>query len=641
MYKFYSSIVFLLGFIGSLQSQELLTDVSSCRANHKREIPKLFDPVRAHVGAAYDVKYVRAFWSVDPDTIYISGNVCTHFSVKESGFNIFEIELNDTLSIDSVIFHDERMDYERPGNHLLRIHLSQELPLESQDSLIIYYHGYPGQTSAFTRHTHQSGSTLWSLSEPYGTKDWWPCKNHLSDKIDSIDIYIECPTSVKAGSNGVLKEIMENGNKHVYHWKHNYPIPAYLISIAVADYAEWTNTFDVGDVEVPMLNYVYPHDSAFARKTIEEFLPVMEWLNDIFIPYPYADEKYGHTQMGRGGGMEHTTMTTMGTWSWMVLVHEAVHQWFGDYITCGSWQDIWLNEGFATYFTGVAIENTYEPYWWNLWKKQTVESITSKTGGSVFVYDTTEVSRVFSDRLTYYKSARVLHLLRVLMGDEHFYEGIRNYLNDPILKFNYAHTNDLQYHFENAYGDDLTWFFDDWIYGEGYPIYNLQAIQLNDEVVRVKLEQTTSHPSVDFFEFPVSIKFKNMEHDTTVSVFHRYSGQEADFHIGFVADSVFFDPDNDLISKNNQVSFSVDEPVFVDLGVYPVPANDRLVIKTGSVACDRIELLNSEGVLIEMWESIKAFEYIDYEVSHLSSAVYFVRFAAKNKSSVIKINVIH
>ncbi|MEI9957607.1 MAG: M1 family aminopeptidase [Ferruginibacter sp.] len=177
---------------------------------------------------------------------------------------------------------------------------------------------------------------------------------------------------------------------------------------------------------------------------------------------------------------------------------------FGDKITCGSWQDIWLNEGFATHLASFYNENKY-PLTATANRQNEIDNITSQVGGSVWVDDTTNVNRVFDSRLSYTKGSHLLYMLRWILGDAVFLTALRNYQADPTIKYNFARTSDLKRNLEQTSGKDLTSFFNEWFTGQGYPSYNVEWANGGNGNVSIKMNQTTSHPSVSFFELPVAL----------------------------------------------------------------------------------------------------------------------------------------
>lgn len=304
----------------------------------------------------YDIKYHRLEWNINPNNYYISGTVTTYFMPKEANFVALHFDLANTLQVNSVIFHGQEVETYSQSNNMLTINLPNSLAMAELDSVSVTYEGAPPSNGfgSFAQATHSGNPVLWTLSEPYGARDWWPCKQDLSDKIDSIDVLVRTPVAYKVASNGLLQEIIEDGNEHIYHWKHRYPIPAYLIAIAVTNYAEYSDFVPVENgAPIEVLNYVFPENLAVAQQATTATVEIMQLFNELFGLYPFAEEKYGHAQFGWGGGMEHQTMSFMGGFSHLLQAHELAHQWFGDKVTCGSWQDIWLNEGFATYLEGL------------------------------------------------------------------------------------------------------------------------------------------------------------------------------------------------------------------------------------------------------------------------------------------------
>src|SRR5690606_10487545 len=195
------------------------------------------------------------------------------------------------------------------------------------------------------------------------------------------------------------------------------------------------------------LNYVYPENLTNAQMRTQAIHGMFDVVNDVAGVYPYISGKYGHMECNWGGGMEHTTMSLMGGVDVGLMAHELAHQWFGDMIACASWVDIWLNEGFASYLTGLVRARNY-PNSWMQWRVANKNLVLSQPGGSVKVNDTTDQNRIFDSRLTYSKGGYILHQLRWILGDEDFFQAVYNYAHDPALRHNYATTPDLIAHFE-------------------------------------------------------------------------------------------------------------------------------------------------------------------------------------------------
>lgn len=585
----------------------------------------------------YDIKYHRFEWTIDPREYYIQGTVTTYFLPTEAGFDQINFELSNELTVNQVRYQGQNLNFTLSNDDILRISLPNILPIGELDSLSITYEGAPPRTGfgSFSQSFHGNTPVIWTLSEPYGSKDWWPGKMDLSDKMDSIDVIVRTPQQYRVASNGLLVSETQQDTFKTYHWRHRYPITAYLIAIGVTNYDVYSDFVTMPDgSELEVLNYIYPEQMVFAQSQTFRTVQAIQLFNELFTPYPFAKEKYGHAQFGFGGGMEHQTMSFMGGWSQSLQAHELAHQWFGDKITCGSWQDIWLNEGFATYLEGLTQEAGIGTVDFQLWLFGKISSITSAPGGSVFVNDTTSVNRIFNGRLSYSKGAMLLHMLRWKLGDNNFFQAIRNYLNDPELAYSYAKTDDLKRHLEAQSGQDLTEFFEDWFYGEGYPSYTIDYFpQYNQQnnLVHLTVRQTTSHSSVDFFEMPIPLRFKSNDgRDTTVVLDHRFSGQEFVVELPFEAGEVSFDPDLWLVSANNQVNVILVSTQDLDylakqVQIFPNPANDFLTVdvKKLPVKVWQIDIFDTKGSFVMRQQVTNNFETLD--VSEFSSGMYLLR----------------
>ncbi len=548
----------------------------------------------------YDISYHRLYWEVDPRKAQIKGEVTTYYTAL-SDMNQVVFDLADNMQVSDIKQRGKSLSFNQNSNDELLIELSITQTKNKLDSLTIFYEGNPVSSGfgSFEISTHGFSNTpvLWTLSEPYGAKGWWPCKQDLTDKIDSIDVIIKHPNQYKAASNGLLVSEAAQGLSTITHWHHAYPIPAYLIAIAVTNYSVYKES--APELPFEIVNYVYPEGLNNAKNSTAITPDIMMLFNDLFEMYPFSKEKYGHAQFGWGGGMEHTTMTFMGGWSRGLIAHELAHQWFGNKITCGSWEDIWLNEGFATYLDGLVHENFDGQEVFAQWRKSIVNSITSISSGSTFVTDTTSVSRIFDSRLTYRKGAMILHMLRYKIGDDNFFSAVKNYLADPSLAYSYAHTNDLQRHLEATSLLDLDEFFADWFYGQGYPEYDLVWSQNeSDQIIHFQVSQDQSHPSVSFFEMPLPVTVNGPSGESE-KLRLEVSEDEQLFSIqlNFKVVSVQVDPESQLISKNNRAVLGLDTESLQNIvSVYPNPVSDVLNISTnGFVHIKNITIYNVLG----------------------------------------------
>ena len=418
----------------------------------------------------FDVKYYRCEWELDPAIRYIKG-VVTVYYVTTSATGFIVLDLMSPLVVDSVKRRNVLLTKSQTNNELT-INLTGLIISGTLDSVSIYYQGVPPSTGfgSFIQSSHSGIPVLWSLSEPYGSRDWWPCKNGLDDKADSIDVFITNPIAYKAASNGLLQsEIpVSGGTKLLTHWKHRYPIASYLVCFAVTNYSVFNRTVNLTNGILPMQTYCYPEDSTYFSNGTQNTLDAMQLFDTAFGPYPFMNEKYGHVQFGWGGGMEHQTATFISSMDESLCAHELGHQWFGDKITCGSWKDIWLNEGFATHLASIYMEKKYPATVINT-RKAEINYITSQPGGSVEVDDTTNVGRIFDSRLSYNKGSHLLYMLRWILGENVFFTAIRNYLTDPAVSYGFARTADLKRNLELTSGINLSYFFNDWFSGQGYP----------------------------------------------------------------------------------------------------------------------------------------------------------------------------
>ena len=456
----------LLSFnLFSQDFNETLEDVRIAEA--KSALSQIMHRANLNTGN-YDLKYHRLELDLDPSVAFLSGDITTYFEAKDNMSDI-TFDLSSNMIVSQVEQRGTSLTFTQNSDDELVVTLPVIQNIGVLDSLTISYSGNPISSGlgSFVQQTHNGDPTIWTLSEPYGAKAWWPCKQDLIDKIDSIDVFITSPhfnptdEEYIAVSNGLEQSQIINGDDKTTHFRHRHPIPAYLIAISVTNYEVYSHQVSNNGNPFEIVNYVYPESLANAQASTPVTVDIMDLFINLFEAYPYEDEKYGHAQFGFGGGMEHTTVSFMGGYSRNLIAHELAHQWFGNKITCGSWKDIWLNEGFATYLSGLVYENLDGNNVFTIWKQQRINSITSQTGGAVYLsdIDTTSVSRIFSSRLSYNKGSMVLHMLRKKLGDTNFFQALQDYLSTPEHAYDYAKTEDFISIVETSSGEDLTEFF--------------------------------------------------------------------------------------------------------------------------------------------------------------------------------------
>ena len=578
----------------------------------------------------YDVKYHRLELNINPAVRYIKGKVTTYFQTLEANFSTIHFDLNDPLQVDSVLYRGKKLSYTH-SDMVLSINLPNALDKAVLDSLSIYWQGEPADNGfgSFEQANHSGAPVIWTLSEPYGARDWWPCKQTLTDKIDSLDVLVTCPKAYKAASNGLLRAEFEKGTEKTYHWKHRYPIANYLVAFAVTNYERYTEYANLKTGRMPIENYVYPESKISAQAGTKNLIPVIELFDSLFIDYPFHQEKYGHAQFSWGGGMEHQTMTFIVNYGYELLAHELAHQWFGDHTTCGSWEDIWLNEGFATYLSGLAYEflQPQTQNWYNF-KSSRISSVLSRGDGSVFVTDTSSVGRIFSSRLSYNKGAMVLHMLRWKIGDEAFFQGVRNYLKAPEHTYGFAKTPQFQAYLEASSKQDLTEFFKDWYYGQGYPTYQINVRQEGDLKVIIRLNQTTSHNSVSFFEMPVPMVLTGAGGKThELRLENTFNGQEFTVYPGFKINQAQFDPNLWLVARTSGLTVGTTDVKKGGFALYPNPASGltRLVLEERAGNIRRVMVNSVNGALMSAPAQVLNQQEASVDLSAMPVGMYFVR----------------
>jgi aminopeptidase N len=313
------------------------------------------------------------------------------------------------------------------------------------------------------------------------------------------------PQGYTAASNGALvKTEATPSQTTTFFWREDYPLANYLISVAATNYVRFEDTYTAMDGrKMPLVYYVYPEHLELAQLKFAITRRALEIFAPLFGEYPFLNEKYGMAEFPWSGGMEHQTLTSLGAniigsvtnSGQSVIAHELAHQWWGDLVTMRTWDDIWLNEGFATYsevlfferFAGLAagdlMHNSYDD-----------GKTFGRMGGTIKAEN---LSDPFDDTgAIYTKGAWVLHMLRHLLGDQPFFDALKEYASR--YGFGNASTLDFQTVCEAHYGDKLDWFFQQWMSAPGRPFYKASSdISTRDAsgnyTVTLTIKQKQSH----------------------------------------------------------------------------------------------------------------------------------------------------
>lgn len=551
---------------------------------------KTATPNQVSAMAGYDIKFHHLNLNIERNTTVISGNVRTLAIVKAALLDTFILELHNQHTVDSVEWMDGQNATFVRGEHNIQVKLPQTFITGQTIDVRVYYHGDAhvnasaaiGSGFSTGIATRWNAQATWSLSQPYSAYEWFPCKQALQDKIDSVYIDVTTSSENKVGANGLLKQVINlTGGKSRYEWHAFYPIDYYLISVAVAKYSDYSTYAHIDNDSMLIQHYIYdnPQTLTDLKDLLDNTAPLIEAYSAHFGKYPFWNEKYGHSLVPIGGGMEHQTMTSIGTLNFGVVAHELGHQWFGDHVTCATWKDIWLNEGFATYCEYLALE-------W-LDPANAAQEITSQQnfamlypGGSVWFTDTTDINRIFDSRLTYNKGGAFIHTLRFeLNNDSLFFAILRAYQQQ--FAYSTANTVEFKQLLEQMSGRDFTQVFNQWFYGEGYPTFNIRWNQVNDTVYVQCLQGVSNAAVTPLFVTSFELTLQTVGLDTTVRLMQDKQENWYKIPVSKEVVSVVVDKALWLMNKSNVYRDTAmvglkEAPAGKRITVYPNPATNEL-----------------------------------------------------------------
>lgn len=495
-------------------------------------------------------EYDISFYSIDVEIFHttqtIEGVVGIFGRINAGSLDSIVVDLTYNMVVDSVFNSSGNLTFVHNAD-LLTINLERLYNFEEEFNFTVVYHGQPlnrGGLQGFQFGERFGLPLITTLSQPYGSRDWWPCNDITADKADSADIIITADTSLVISSNGLLESDIDNGNgTHTAYWKERYPIVPYLVSLAIHPYSVWYDEYDYGDGVMPLHYYVFD-DHVEDSKLYFDIMPnAISIFEGFFGEYPYRNEKYGCSHFDWGGAMEHQTNTSTQASNWAysddIITHELAHQWWGDEVTCSDWHHIWINEGFASYSEALYHEVVYGKEYYHTY----MGYLEFTSGGSIYVHDTTDIWEIFG-WIVYDKGAWTLHMLRHIVGDELFFQSLSDFRQQ--YKWGFASTEDFQGVVETTCGIDLEYFFEQWIYGTYYPEYTIARYSKSDPdggyYHYLYVEQTQeTEPLV--FSMPIDVHLEKNSSTDTVTVFNNNREQVFYFHTDEAVNSIELDPD--------------------------------------------------------------------------------------------------
>ena len=452
---------------------------------------------------------------------------------------------------------------------MIRITLPAPVPAGREFRVRVRFQGTPATRTLFgnpfarTTHGSPSRSVVYTFSQPYGARTWWPCKDQTHDKATTMTLRVSVPSGQgwEVVTNGLLQSRTISAGRETWEWFHAYPISTYLVSICITNYIYVGSTYTAldGVTTMPIAHAIYPENISFEATGAQGTLAVMNFFAQIFGEYPFLTEKYFTASHASGSGMEHQTCTSMPARDVQDgrqrrNVHELAHMWFGDLITCESFEHLWLNEGFATLAEALWVEHNsgrqaYHDYV-NNWTVTTSQPVVGPNTDN------------FATSVAYRKGAWILHMLRGMVGEAKFFEILRGWAAHPTVRYGTANSQQFEDFCESVTVRDLTAFFSQWLYrGSDVGTPAQPAYRFNASLTRgapntlsLRIDQTQGGAA---FVMPIPIRLKDAAGATLGIVAQNTQiGETITVGVGtFDPVELDFDPDN-WVLKTPQISIN-------------------------------------------------------------------------------------
>jgi len=482
---------------------------------HAQELFPVRDTGEAR-SRSYDVLHYRIEVSFDEARHMVIGKVSTTLvpflpALRDVRFDAEE------MSVRKVTLRNGTPLVYSMGDKTLDITLDRVYSYRDTVTVVTEYSCTPRRGLFFIQPDSAYPSTpwqIWTQGEDMDNHFWFPCYDFPNERATTeVLATVRSPYTVL--SNGRLVNIADNrkNGTRTFHWKLSKPHASYLVMLAIGEYEVLRDSAGT----VPLQYYVYPHQVEDARICFQSTPDVMRFFSTT-IGYPYPWEKYAQVLIRdfTVGGMENTSACSLLDHATVfdvrqrvdhspvsLIAHELAHQWWGDLVTCKDWRHLWLNESFASYFDQLYQEYRLgrEEFDYIMYEAQLAGINSDKTSGRKPIVS----AGSYSTNL-YPRGASVLHMLRFVLGDSLFFRSLTHYVTKH--QYGVVETNDLKVAIEEATGQNLYWFFDQWVYNAGYPVFSVtSAWDDSAQCVRLHVAQTQKLDSLTgIFRTPVDVE---------------------------------------------------------------------------------------------------------------------------------------
>ncbi len=565
----------------------------------------------------------------------ISG--CVTIACRSNQNNLQQLDLQlGGLNVDSIRVDGVPAAYSHTGDTIL---INLPFAYNLGDSFGIKV-GYRGTATGELGYLWYSSlhNIAYSLGCPYSTKRWMPCYDNMIDKADNgCEIFVTVPDSYTVCATGRYLGRTVNSGRATYHWKHDRPISPYLIHFASSIFSTYTDWYvpASGD-SVEVMYYFWPGDSGYARQAFNLTTDMLACYDSLFGPYPF--ERYGMDVLYPFyyGGMEHqTTASIIRSWitsgpDYYGMAHEMSHMWWGDMVTCFGWRNVWINEGFGTYCDALYRERREgHTAFLNTMTTRRANYLSAEDANPHSVYDPPE-NLLYEWGHSYCKGSWILHMIRYLCGNDETWLGYMAEIRDSFAYQN-ASTADLNRLLNRRLAGNYDWFFQEWVYGYGYPRYRVAWNKVYESpswrlILDVSQTQTVG-PPVFHMPLPISANYSSGDTDLVLTI--DQSPQHFEYVLSREPIGITVDPDKWVIQRNTVVGINEENQ----------DQEPNMPAKTSATVCRWFQVRLTDAQLIRVFDvsgrELKRATSRNFEFAPERAGVYYLQVGETIRKLVI------